>query len=104
MRITQLVKPYNSRRYGKPWIARVTAWPVGSKPAIEWGSYLGNEAGGELEVTAEVGDVLRSGQKDYAYVGGTINRYYIVHADGILERVTEASAAAHYRAKKVVIA
>jgi hypothetical protein len=34
---------YNFRRYSKPWIARIIAWPVGGSVVVEWestGSWL----------------------------------------------------------------
>jgi len=95
MRITISWDCYNQRRYSRPWIARVTAWPVGSRPAIEWGNYLGNDAGGELEIEATPGDVLRYGQKD-GRGNGTINCYAIVLEDGSLLGVGEPNAKKYY--------
>ena len=95
MRITISWDCYNQRRYNRPWIARVTAWPVGSRPAIEWGNYLGNDKGGELEIEAAVGDVIRYGQKD-GRGKSTINRYAIVLEDGSLLVVGEPNAKGYY--------
>ena len=97
MRITVGWDSFNGRRYSRPWIARVTAWPVGSRPAISWGNYLGNDSGGELEIEAAPGDVLRYGQKD-GRGNGTINRYAIVLNDGTKLKVSEPNASRYYHA------
>ena len=55
---------YNSRRYSKPWIARIIAWPVGGVPTMESGSYVGDKKGGEVEIMAGPGDIIRDGQRD----------------------------------------
>jgi hypothetical protein len=97
VRIHQSIGSYNHRRYSRPWIARVTAWPVGGRPELEWGRYLGDEAGGELEIMAHEGDIIRSGQKDTrGHNGG--NDWYIVDASvGGLRHVTEPEARKAYR-------
>lgn len=56
---------YNHRRYGKPWCAKVTAWEIGKAPELEWGGYLGDASGGECELLALPGEVVRWGQKDH---------------------------------------
>jgi hypothetical protein len=97
MRITISWDSFNGRRYSRPWVARITAWPVGSRPAISWGNYLGNDSGGELEIEAAPGDVLRYGQKDRRG-NGTINRYAIVLEDGSRLKVSEPNASRYYHA------
>jgi hypothetical protein len=97
MRITISWGPFNGRRYSRPWVARITAWPVGSRPAISWGNYLGNDFGGELEIEAAPGDVLRYGQKD-GRGNGTINCYAIVLEDGSRLKVSEPNASRYYHA------
>jgi hypothetical protein len=54
--------PYNSRRYGKPWIAKVTTWNIGQHPTLEFGATIGTLL---VEIDANPGDVVRWGQKDY---------------------------------------
>lgn len=84
MRIFVEFSSYNQRRYGRPWIAVVTSWPVGGKPEIRWGSYLGdsrNGEGGEAEIEAEPCDIVRWGQKDNRG-GNTEANWGIVQADG----------------------
>ena len=97
MRITISWDSFNGRRYSRPWIAKVTAWPVGSRPAITWGNYLGNDNGGELEIEAQAGDVLRYGQKD-GRGNCTINLYAIVLEDGSRLKVSEPNASRFYHA------
>lgn len=48
-RISVEYDAYNLRRYSRPWIARVSAWPVGGVPTMEWGSYVGDEKGEKLK-------------------------------------------------------
>jgi hypothetical protein len=55
---------YNARRYSRPWIARVTAWPVGKQAELEFGSFIGDDDGGVVEISARPGDILRWGQRD----------------------------------------
>lgn len=83
---------YNDRRYGKPWIARVTSWPVGGRPEIEWGSYLGDDSGGECEIMASAGDIIRSGQKDHRKASGTANDWYLAQADGSCRSIDQSEA------------
>lgn len=83
MRVSQEFKSYNQRRYGRPWIAKITSWPVGGKPEVAWGSYLGDDNGGEVEIEAVPGDIVRTGQKDHRG-GNTDASWYIVQADGSL--------------------
>lgn len=82
---------YNQRRYGRPWIGKITSWPVGGKPEMEWGSFCGNDNGGEVEIAAMPGDVIRYGQKDHRG-NNTSAIWAIVLADGDWENVDAAAA------------
>ncbi len=55
---------YNGRRYSRPWIARIAAWPSGKPPVLEFGAYYGDDEGGIAEVKAKEGDIIRFGQRD----------------------------------------
>jgi hypothetical protein len=79
MRVTIKYGSYNQRRYSRPWIALVTAWPIGSRPELKWGGYVGGDDGGECEIEASEGDVLKSGQKDGRGNGGS-NDFYVVES------------------------
>lgn len=83
MRISKSFGSYNQRRYGKPWIGVVTSWPVGSRAEIRWGSYIGDDNGGEVEINAEPGDIIRWGQKDFRG-GNTEAAWGIAQADGAI--------------------
>jgi hypothetical protein len=71
---------YNARRYGKPWIARVTfSTPKGD---YSWGDWIGQVNGGNgsegmLVITADESDIIARGQKDFR--GSKETRYYQVH-------------------------
>lgn len=91
MRVTQTWSGYNPRRYSRPWISKVTAWPIGGKPEVAWGTYNGTDAGGEVEIEAEPGDIIRTGQKD-GRGGNTVADWYVVQPDGTLTGVTAAEA------------
>ncbi|MCP1312992.1 MULTISPECIES: hypothetical protein [unclassified Halomonas] len=95
MRVVVASDSYNERRHGVPWIARVTAWRVGKRPEQEFGGYVGSAAGGEAEVQARPGDIVRWGQKDYRNPRRSTAHYGIVMDDGSVEllSVTEARAA-----------
>lgn len=82
---------YNSRRYSRPWIARVASWPVGGRAELEFGSYCGNDSGGELEIMAKPGDIIRSGQKDGRGHGGS-NDWAVVEADYDIRRIDQVEA------------
>jgi len=100
MRITQSFGSYNGRRYGRPWISKIISWPIGGKAEVEWGSYLGNDNGGEVEIEANPGDIIRTGQKD-GRGNGTSADWYIVSADGSLIPTTAAAAKKHWQSTKV---
>ncbi|MDR2710720.1 MAG: hypothetical protein LBB65_05255 [Burkholderiales bacterium] len=95
VRVSLQWNAYNFRRYGKPWIARITAWAVGATPDLEFGGYVGSaDEGGELEITARPGDLLRYGQKDTRNPRGTINEWAVVEAGGTARLITAAEARA----------
>ena len=99
MRVVVAFDAYNGRRYSRPWIARVTAWPVGDRATLEFGAYLGNERGGEVEIEAEPGAVVRWGQKDNRG-NGTRAHYGIVSEDGTLSEYTESVCKKHFNQVK----
>lgn len=91
MRVSVSFGSYNFRRYSKPWIGKITSWPVGGKAEIAWGSYLGDDNGGECEIDAQVGDIIRTGQRDNRGNGGT-NDWYVVESNGSLTSIDQAAA------------
>lgn len=98
--VTVPTTKYNERRYGKPWIAVITRWDVGAAPELRWGAWVGSPSqDGQLEVRAEVGSIVRHGQKDYRG-GKGINEWAIVEADGSLRDVTQVEARAWWLERK----
>jgi hypothetical protein len=96
MTISVRFESYNNKRYGRPWIAKVISWPVGSRATLDWGTFLGDSNGGEAEVIARPGDVVRYGQKDNK--GYNSSAFWcIVQADGSLTVCTEPEAAKAHR-------
>ncbi len=93
MRIVREFPPYNQRRYGKPWIARVIGWPVGRPAVLEWGSALDAWT---CEIEASPGDVIRWGQRDHRG-NGTTALFGVVQADGGVEVCDAVHAASVYR-------
>lgn len=92
MRVSITYGGYNDRRYSKPWVARITAWPVGKSPELAWGGYVGDSNGGEVEIEAEPGDIIRSGQKDYRKPRSSDNDWYIVMEAGTVATITAGEA------------
>jgi hypothetical protein len=90
---------YNARRYSRPWIAKVSSWAVGDRAVLAWGTYLGDDNGGEVEIDAEPGEVIRYGQKDNRGKSGSA-QWAIVQPDGTYSGCTEAEAAKQYRSRK----
>jgi len=90
---------YNDRRYSKPWIALVTAWPVGGNPELTFGGYTGDDSGGELEISAHPGDVLKFGQKDYRNPRHTRSDFGVVEADLTVREITPAEARKLFKAE-----
>ncbi len=97
LRYAESFSSYNARRYSRPWIARISAWPVGGKAEMQFGSYLGNDGGGEVEIMAMPGDIIRYGQKDGRGNGG-MSEWAIAQADGSLTVVDQAEARKAYKA------
>jgi hypothetical protein len=91
MRIAVEFGSYNQRRYSKPWISKVTAWAVGKSPDVEFGGYIGDDNGGEAEIMAKVGDIIRYGQKD-GRGNNTESLWAVVEEGGTLRKVTMIEA------------
>lgn len=96
MIITREFGAYNHRRYGRPWIAVVTDWPVGEQPTLRFGGLLGPANGSAVtaEIEANPEQILRWGQKDFRG-RGTVNGWGIIESDGTV-RVTDAKGAREF--------
>lgn len=99
MRVSVKFGSYNFRRYGRPWIGRITSWPVGGKAEIAWGSYIGDNDGGECEINAQPGDIIRAGQRDNRGNGGS-NDWYVVSDSGQLYPIDQPEARELWTAKQ----
>ena len=94
IRVTVDFGSYNQRRYSAPWIARVTSWPVGGSSELKFGGYLGdrnNGTGGQAEILAYVGDVVRWGQKDYRG-HKSWSQWGLVEEGGYVRKITPVEA------------
>jgi len=92
MRVTMKLGPFNRKRYGDPWIAKVVKWTVGRAYELEFGSYIGDGSGGEVEIEADPGAVLRFGQKDLRRPDKSTRAWGIVGADGGVTEITKVEA------------
>jgi hypothetical protein len=90
---------YNTRRYGKPWIAKVTGWPIGKNPVLDFGATTSLTT----EIDATPGDVVRWGQKD-GRGGNTTANWGIVLSDLSIDETSSARCREHWllRAASVV--
>lgn len=96
MRVSLHFDRYNDRRYSKPWIATIASWPVGGRAELIFGAYLGTANGGDVEIAAKIGDIIRAGQKDHRGNTGR-NEWYVVEADGSLRMIDEVEARNLYK-------
>jgi hypothetical protein len=95
MRVTYEVGSYNPRRYGKPWIAKITAWPIGRLPTLEFGATVDVWT---AEIDAEPGAVIRFGQKDMRRGTNTTADWGIVLADGTVRDCSASAGRTHWLA------
>jgi hypothetical protein len=85
---------YNPRRYSRPWIAHIVAWHVGQKPELEFGHYCGDDDGGEVEILAYPGTIIRYGQRDGRRLDMSINRWGVVKDDCSVRDIKQTEARA----------
>lgn len=85
MLYTETTSIYNQRRYGKPWIAKLT-FPRPGKPEYTFGDWFGTAGGeGELSIEVEPGDVIATGQKDNRKGRGGADHIGVVQPDGTVK-------------------
>ena len=91
--------PYNPRRYGRPWIAKVEL--DGSRLSYsEWGTWIGsNGSDGRLELSVEPGTVIAHGQRDTRNSTGTTNDLGVVQQDGTISPLRSKIEAVDYLRK-----
>jgi len=91
-RVSAQFEAFNPRRMSRPWIARITSWPVGGNPILEFGAYVGDQNGGEVEILAAVGDIIRCGQKDQREGTNTWSDWRVVDVDYSLIAIKQVDA------------
>lgn len=91
---------FNERRYGKPWIAKVD-FSKSTEGEFIWGSWVGdarNGTAGMLEVEAETGAIIATGQKDLRKPRNSAPEWFQVSAEGkLLPLATKAEALKEFR-------
>lgn len=96
MQIRIATKSYNTKHYGRPWIARVTFRDV--KGEFEFGTWIGKHGrDGLLELDAEPGDIIAYGQKCLRSQESGYFSHYILQEDGTRIAVSKADAYIHYK-------
>lgn len=101
MRLTIETGSYNSKRYGKPWIAKIN-FEDNKQGNFFWGEWVGEsgEEGMLILENVEVGDIVSRGQRDSRKMSNSAPTFYIVR-DGLeLERVSKIEAYKHWIQKK----
>jgi hypothetical protein len=93
--VTYEVESYNTKRYSKPWIAKITSWNVGSYPTL----YFGASSTYVAEISAKPGDIIKYGQKDYRNLPRSDNEFGLVLETGEIERITENQAKILFRSR-----
>lgn len=100
MKLEVKTSAYNPRRYGKPWIARVT-FTTDARPQYEWGIWLGRPGeDGLLVLECQPGDIVAIGQKDNRG-GNTSNNWYEVLTDGARRALPDRAEAYHFWASRL---
>lgn len=92
---------YNSRRYSKPWAAIITFDDTGkARYNFGAGTYLGDDEGGDLIITAQPGDIIAAGQKDNRKPQNSDNVWYMVGDNNDLTGISKADAFRHYKSRQ----
>jgi hypothetical protein len=87
MKLEIATRPYNERRYGKPWVANVDFTSDG-QGEFRWGNWCGDIGGeGILFIEANPGDIVATGQKDFRKPRNSAPEWFAVKEDGSLEPV-----------------
>lgn len=58
------IPAYDPQRLGRPWIGKVVMWVEAAGPSLQRGHWFGDDGGGELEIDASDGDLIKWGQRD----------------------------------------
>lgn len=102
MKITKETESYNTRRYGKPWIAKVD-FSDDPKGKFEFGDWIGdarNGGSGTLVIEAEQGDIVATGQKDFRKERNSAPDFYELNEDSKLSYLGDKGQAYKHWMKK----
>lgn len=92
MKIQINTRPYNTRRYSKPWIANVDFYKI-DKGDFTFGSWIGDPGEeGLLVIEANERDIIATGQKDFRKPQNSAPTWYQV-VDGELQILPNKVAA-----------
>ena len=94
-RILMLTEPFNQKRYGQPWIAKID-FSQSAKGEFSWGEWAGDIRGGSegtLVLDAEVGDIIAEGQKDNRNPSRSRTTYYAVLENGKMQEIGDKGKA-----------
>lgn len=99
MKISIETGVYNEKRYGKPWIAKVS-FQDSKQGTFQFGDWIGQEGGqGVLELDdVQIGDVVARGQKDFRNPKNSAPCFYVVRSADDLEHVSKLDAYKHWQA------
>lgn len=93
MKIEIETTAYNNRRFGRPWIAKVSF--DDPKGTFDWGNWIGSPGeDGILVIEVEAGDIIARGQKDFqgpSYKSAP--DWHLVTEFGELEKLPSRAAA-----------
>ena len=88
MEISIDTNSYNDRRYGKPWIAKITL--EGNDLKFNWGHWVGDPGNeGVLIIDLEPGDFYAKGQKDFRKPKNSAPDYFQLLENGESEMATK---------------
>ena len=94
MKITIETSSYNSRRYGRPWVA-VVDFSASPKGDYRWGEWVGDHSSGSeglLVIEAQEGDIVAVGQKDFRRPSNSAPVYYQVREGRLVQLSSKAEA------------
>jgi len=92
---------YNERRYGKPWIAKVT-FDDNGKADFVFGKWIGQTGcSGILELDVAIGDIVARGQKDSRKPANSAPVFYLIDSntisDDLVNPVSKKDAYLHFK-------
>jgi hypothetical protein len=92
---------YNSRRYTKPWGAKITFDKMKPEYDFSCARYFGDDNGGEVIVDCEPGDIVAVGQKDGRNPRNSERRWYIVSEGGDAKDTDQSEAYKHWQSRNL---